>query len=470
MSDVAVIKQVDLRAWFSSDEQRWEFMQRQMQRESAALPLHVLREMAAMDGTVLSDKGRARARIPDDVRAIIAKVANTPWARRVEAILELTEQYDGVRLTPDQLLVPRERIVAARAAADKKFLRLVRRVRRNIERYQKRIMVKAPRPIRRRGRELGVRYTPVDRVGVYVPGGRAFYPSTVLMTVVPAQVAGVKDIAIASPPSKDGDVHPMVLALAGELGVKEVYRIGGAQAIAAMALGAVGIPRVSKIVGPGNAYVAEAKRQLFGVVGIDSIAGPSEVLIIADETASPDWVAADMLAQAEHDPGWAILITTSDALAKRVTESIASQLSVLRRAQATERALREDSCIVLVDDIPQACWVANRFAAEHLQIIVAPEREEEALAAIHHAGAIFIGPNTPVPLGDYVAGPSHVLPTGGTARFFGPLSCNDFLKASSVVRYDAAALAEDAQDVIDFATCEGLTAHAEAVRIRTKKP
>jgi len=258
-----------------------------------------------------------------------------------------------------------------------------------------------------------------------------------------------------------------VLALAGELGVTEVYRLGGAQAIAAMAYGTATIRPADKIVGPGNAFVAEAKRQVMGRVGIDSIAGPSEVLIVADRTAKAEWVAADMLAQAEHDPGSAVLVTDCPELAKAVSAAIERQLPTLERAEALRSALDRYSAIIVVPDIDAACATANDFAAEHLQIITADD--QAALARIRHAGAIFLGPHTPVPLGDYYAGPSHVLPTGGTARFFGPLSANDFLKASSVTSYDSASLAADGPDVVDFARREGLTAHANAVRIRMDK-
>jgi len=301
-------------------------------------------------------------------------------------------------------------------------------------------------------------------VAVYVPGGRAAYPSTVLMTVVPAQVAGVGAIAMASPPSHAGEISPVVLALAGELGVGEVYRLGGAPAIAAFAIGTAHVPRVDKVVGPGNAFVAEAKRQLFGRVGIDSIAGPSEVLIIADDTANAEWIAADLLSQAEHDPGSAVLVTPSRPLAEAVSAAVECQVPGLDRADALRKALSAYSAAIVVQDMAAACDVANDFAPEHVQIIT--EDDEAVLARVRNAGAIFLGPHAPVPVGDYCAGPSHVLPTGGTAKFFGPLSCNDFLKASSVVRYNAAALAEDSPDIIDFATREGLTGHAEAVRRR----
>ncbi len=406
--------------------------------------------------------GTEQVDVGDAVREIIADVE----ARGDKAVIEWTRKLDKAELTSETLRVPREQIQRAYAAADEEFLALVRRAAANIRRYQEHILARAPESLKRAGRELGMRYVPVDRVAVYVPGARAVLASTVLMTVVPAHVAGVSEIALVSPPLTDGDISPMVLTLAGELGVWEVYRAAAVPALAALAIGTEAIPAVDKIFGPGNAFVAEAKRQLFGRVGIDSIAGPSEVLIIADETAPPDWVAADMLAQAEHDPGSAVLVTTSEELADAVAAAIEKQLPQLERKKAIEAAIKDYSAVIVVPDIDAACEVANDFAPEHLQIITADD--ESALAKIRNAGAIFLGAFAPVPLGDYYAGPSHVLPTGGTARFFGPLSCNDFLKASSVVRYDASALAEDADDVIAFATREGLTAHAKAIEIRRK--
>jgi histidinol dehydrogenase len=315
----------------------------------------------------------------------------------------------------------------------------------------------------RGGRTLGVRYTPIDRVGVYVPGGRALYPSTVLMTVVPAQAAGVREIVIASPPT-GGRISDMALALAGELGVHEVLQLGGAVAVAALAYGTPSIRAVQKIVGPGNAFVAEAKRQLFGRVGIDSVAGPSEVVIVADDSARADWIAADLLAQAEHDPGSAILVTPSKRLAEQVIQHADALLADLQRAEMTRSALARYGAVVVTSDLAAACDLATEIATEHLQIMTADDAG--CVARIRHAGAIFIGAHTPVPLGDYVAGPSHVLPTGGTAKFFGPLSVNDFLKASSTLHYPPAALAEDSADGQAFAEREGLTAHAAALRIR----
>jgi histidinol dehydrogenase len=399
-----------------------------------------------------------------DVRGAVAEIVAAVRQRGDAALIELESKLDHAELTPATIRVSGEQIAAARGAADPAFLALVRRVIDNIRSYQVRIMHRAPMPLERGGRELGVRYTPLDRVAVYVPGGRALYPSTVLMTVVPAQVAGVKQIALACPPRAGGEVPAMVLALAGELGITEVYRLGGAVAVAALAFGTASVPAVDKIVGPGNAFVAEAKRQVMGRVGIDSIAGPSEVLIVADDTAQAEHVAADMLAQAEHDPGSAVLVTTSRGLAEAVAAAIGRQLPTLERAEALRKALAQYSAIIVVPTLDAACDVANSFAPEHLQIVTADD--EGVLAKVRHAGAIFLGSHTPVPLGDYYAGPSHVLPTGGTARFFGPLSCNDFLKASSVLRYDAASLAADAPDTIDFAMREGLTAHANAIAVR----
>ncbi|MCK4600853.1 MAG: histidinol dehydrogenase, partial [Phycisphaerae bacterium] len=352
--------------------------------------------------------GAGELDVPKIVREIIADVAK----RGDGSVVELTARLDKVALTPEKLRVTESEIKSAHKAAAPAFLELIRRAAANIRQYQQSVFIKEPPPLKRGGRRLALRYTPIDRVGVYVPGGRALYPSTVLMTVVPAQVAGVKEIALASPPTTDGDIHPMLLALAGELGVSEVYRVGGAQAIAALAFGTATIRAVQKIVGPGNAFVAEAKRQVFGRVGIDSIAGPSEVLIVADDTARADWLAADMLAQAEHDPGSAVLVTPSKKLAEAVAAEIEKQLPGLSRAEAARQAIEVYGLIVIVKDIDAACDVANDFAAEHLQIITADD--QAALAEIRNAGAIFLGPYTPAVLGDYYAGPSHVLPTGGT--------------------------------------------------------
>jgi histidinol dehydrogenase len=286
------------------------------------------------------------------------------------------------------------------------------------------------------------------------------------MTAVPAQVAKVREIVIVSPPT-GGEINPIVLAIAAELGIREVYRLGGAVAIAALAIGTPHVAAVDKIVGPGNAFVAEAKRQVFGRVGIDSIAGPSEVFIVADDSARADWVAADLLAQAEHDPGTSILATPSLKLAEGVLQALEVQSARLTRRDAIVAALSRYSAILVTPDLDAACDLANQFATEHLQIQT--RQDARCLERIRNAGALFIGPHTPVPVGDYYAGPSHVLPTGGTARFFSPLSANDFIKSSSVIRYDATSLTQDSAAITAFAECEGLTAHAAAVQIRQGK-
>jgi histidinol dehydrogenase len=384
-------------------------------------------------------------------------------------VLDLTGRIEKVELTAATMRVEAETIAAARESADAGFMALMRRAMANIREYQEAILHRDPPPVLRGGRMLGLRYTPIDRAGVFVPGGSgtgAVLISSALMTLVPAQVAGVPEIALVSPPTAGGDVNGLLLAVAGELGIEEVYRVSGTAGLAALAIGTATIRPVQKIVGPGSAFITETKRQLFGRVGIDSLAGPSEVLIVADETAEPEHVAADMLAQAEHDPGSAVMVTPSHALADAVAAAIERQVPKLDRAEALVRALEQYSAIIVVKDIEAAYAAASDFATEHLQIMTADD--DAALAGIRHAGAIFLGPETPVPLGDYYAGPSHVLPTGGTARFFGPLSCNDFLKATSIIRYDADSLAADAADTADFAAREGLAAHANAVRIRVR--
>jgi len=398
-----------------------------------------------------------------DVPAIVRDIIADVQARGSEAVAEWTERIDKVAVAPRQIRVPTEQIHQAHADADPQFLDLARKVIANIGEYQQHIKATAPAELVRGGRRLGVRYTPIDRVGLYVPGWKAIYPSSFLMTIVPAQVAGVRQIAVAGPPTETG-VNAMTMALAWELGIDEVYRVGGAIAIAAMALGTEQIRPVQMVAGPGNAFVVEAKKQLFGRVNIDSLAGPSEVLILADDTANPAWVAADLLAQAEHDPGSAILVTPSAQLAERVRDEVETQLASLDRSDETRRGVENYSGIIVVGDLNAACEVANEFASEHVQIVTADD--DAVLRRIRHGGAVFLGAHSPAPVGDYYAGPSHVLPTGGTPRFFSGLSANSFLKSSSVIRYDEAGLAEDAADIIDFATREGLTAHAEAVRLR----
>jgi histidinol dehydrogenase len=422
---------------------------------------HQVRELLAVlrSGGLLASEEKSALDVAGIVRDILEQVQRDGD----QAAAALTARLDRAPIAATALHVPEAEIARAHREADPAFLALIRRAIANIRSYQEHIKHRDPAPLVQGGRKLGVRYTPIERVGVYVPGGRALYPSTVLMTVVPAQVAGVREIVMASPPT-GGRISDLALALAAELGIREVLQLGGAVAVAAMAYGTASIKPVHKIVGPGNAFVAEAKRQLFGRVGIDSVAGPSEVVVVADDAAKPAWVAADLLAQAEHDPGAAVLVTPSAALARAVASEVDKQLAQLERAAAARSAIGRYSAAVITPSLDAACDLASEIAAEHLQIMTSDDAH--CVARIQHGGAIFVGAHTPVPLGDYFAGPSHVLPTGGTAKFFGPLSVNDFLKASSLIEYDAASLAADGGDVADFATREGLTAHAAAIRIR----
>lgn len=343
---------------------------------------------------------------------------------------------------------------------DKDFLALIRLSIDNVRRYQEHIKVQQIPWLQGEDRQVGIRYTPIQRVGLYVPGGKALYPSSVLMTAVPAIVAGVPEIVMVSPPT-GGDISPVALALAKELSITEVYRLGGAVGLAALAYGTETIRRVAKIAGPGNAFVAEAKRQLYGVVGVDGIAGPSEVVIVADDVADARFVAADMLSQAEHGPGSSILVTPSMSLALKVREEVSRQLDKLDRIDLTSECIDRLCAVFVATDLAEACRVADALAAEHLQIIT--RDDEYCLSNIQNAGAIFLGPWTPVAVGDYMAGPSHVLPTGGTARFAGPLSCNDFCKATSIIQYGRVALHAEGVLIAQFAAKEGLDAHARSV-------
>jgi len=386
--------------------------------------------------------------------------------RRGDAkVCEYTKQFDGVSV--QELRVPDETIEAAYKSMPREFIQTVTRIRDSVRRFQRHVLPRDRKPLVRDGRTLRLVYRPLARVGVYVPGGKAFYPSTVLMTAVPALAAGVPEVAVASPPTYEGDIHPSVLAACRVAGVSEIYRMGGVQAIAAFAYGTETVKAVEKIVGPGNAYVQLAKRIVFGRVDIDSFAGPSEVMILADAAADARLVAADMLSQAEHDPGSAILVTPSETLADAVAAELEKQVAALARADAARAALEKYSAIVLVGHVDEAAAVVNRFAPEHLEIQV--RNQEDALRNIRCAGAVFLGKYTPVAVGDYVAGPSHTLPTGGTARWASGLTANDFLRAMSVVEYDRQALAADAADILRMAEVEGLSAHAESVRKRLEK-
>jgi histidinol dehydrogenase len=377
------------------------------------------------------------------------------------ALLEFSHRFDSVELTEAQLRVTPDELEAAHQQLEPSLLESLRLAIGNVREYQQAIFVgdKPSHP--------GIRYTSIDRVGVCVPGASAPLPSTVIMTVVPAQVAGVPDIAVISPPRHHGSIHPVILGVCHELGIKEVYRMGGAHGVAALAYGTETIDPVHKIVGPGNQWVQMAKRKVFGRVDIDSIAGPSEVLILANDQADPAWIAADMLSQAEHAPGSAVVFTDSVTLADSVLAELKSQVVRLNRSKETLDCLLRFSSIIAFDSIDDVVEQANLLATEHLEIQCGDQTQAVA-ARIKNAGAMFLGAYTPVAVGDYWAGPSHTLPTGRTARFFSALSINDFIKSTSVIAYDAAKLQDALPHIVALATTEGLDAHAKSVQIRFK--
>ncbi len=393
------------------------------------------------------------------VQSILADVAN----RGDDALVDSAKKFDDPNFTADQIRVSPEEMKAAHARTPADQLSAIQRSIAQVREYQSHVMPTDPPPLNRLGVELGLRFTPLDSAGLYFPGGKASYPSSLIMLTVPAQVAGVKKIAVVTPPSKYGR-SDLVLAACWELKLTEVFRAGGAAAIAALAFGTKTIPAVDKIVGPGNTYVQLAKRALAGCVGIDGYLGPSEILVLADESASPGFVAADLIAQAEHDPGSCFLLTTSAKLASDVIAAIESQLKDRDRVDAIVRALDRDSAIIVAGNMDDLIALANRFAAEHVNL---QTRDNAAvLAKLTHAGAVFVGPYSPVAAGDYVAGPSHCLPTNTTARFSSGISVYEFLKRSSVVRYEPAGLKADAAAIIAMADAEHLDAHAASVSIR----
>ena len=391
-------------------------------------------------------------------------ILNEVVRRGDEAIAEYTKEFDGVKLTPEQFRISDAELEDAHKTIDKKILKSIRQAIKNVRQYQTKIFVGNDKTFK----STGIKYTPIKRVGICVPGASAPLPSTVIMTAVPAQVAGVKEIVVVSPPRCKGSIDPVILAACRELKIKEVYRIGGAQAVMALAQGTKTIRNVDKIVGPGNQWVQNAKKKVFGSVGIDSIAGPSEVLIIANKQANPAWVAADMLSQAEHAPGSAVLFTDCEKLALDVLAQLGRQAAELGRSKETIDCLLKFSAIVIFGNMAEIVNYANLFAAEHLQIQCGKQSGQIA-KRIKNAGAIFIGEYSPVAVGDYFAGPSHTLPTGTSARFFSALSANDFVKSTSIIEYDKKTLAAAAEDIIRLAQTEGLDAHAKSVQIRLDK-
>lgn len=395
----------------------------------------------------------------------VAAIVDDVKARGDEAIFEYTQKFDGAKIQADTIRVTQEEIDEAVAAVEPALLAVMKKALVNIRAYHEKQKQYSWFDSRPDGTILGQKVTPLQSVGVYVPGGKAAYPSSVLMNIIPAEVAGVERIAMVTPPGKDGKVNPVTLTAAYLAGATEVYKVGGAQAIAALAFGTESIPKVNKIVGPGNIYVALAKKAVYGHVSIDSIAGPSEIMVIADETANPRFVAADLLSQAEHDElASAILVTTSEALAREVSAQIDEFLKGLSRSEIIEKSLDNYGYILLVDTLEEAISAANDIASEHLEIVT--KNPFEVMTKIRNAGAIFMGEYSSEPLGDYFAGPNHVLPTNGTAKFFSPLSVDDYIKKSSIIYYSKEALKPIHKDIIQFAESERLTAHANSIRVR----
>jgi histidinol dehydrogenase len=418
--------------------------------------------------TVVSALERPPSRVPPDVSAAVDAILAGVREHGDTAVLEYSAKFDGfaaisaaaLAIAPAEFdAALRGLEPAARAALDYAAER--------IERYHAAAMPKSWRMTDEHGSSLGQEIRPLDRVGIYIPGGRAAYPSTVLMTAIPARVAGVKEIVLVTPPDAGGRVNPVVLAAARVAGVTEGWRVGGAHAIAALACGTATIRRVDKIVGPGNIYVALAKTRVFGEVGIDMMAGPSEVVVVADAAANPDWIAADLLAQAEHDPmARAVLITDAAALAPRVEAAITRRLATLPRREIAASALRDHGALILAEDLEGAVEIANRLAPEHLELMV--RVPAALLPRVRHAGAVFLGAHTPEVVGDYVAGPNHVLPTAGTARFASPLGTEDFVKRSSVLEYSPSGLAAALPHLTTLSRIEGLTAHGSAAEARVE--
>ena len=397
--------------------------------------------------------------------AAVADILANVKEKGDEALFSYTKEFDKVEVTPETIRVTEEEIEEAYKAVDASLLEVIRKALVNIRSYHEKQRQNSWFTSTENGTMLGQKVTPLNRVGVYVPGGKAVYPSSVLMNIVPAKVAGVSHIVMTTPPGKDGKVNPSTLVAAKEAGADEIYKVGGAQAIGALAYGTASIPKVDKIVGPGNIFVALAKKAVYGHVSIDSIAGPSEILVLADETANAHYVAADLLSQAEHDEmASAILITTSTELAQNVEKEIEGYLKVLSRKEIIEKSLENFGYILIAEDMNEAIEAANEIASEHMEIVT--KNAFEVMMKVRNAGAIFIGEYSSEPLGDYFAGPNHVLPTNGTAKFFSALSVDDFIKKSSIVYYSKSALREIHKDIIQFASSEQLTAHANSIAVR----
>ena len=411
--------------------------------------------------TLLKRSPNNYGKFEDAVTDILANVKE----KGDEALFSYTREFDKVEISKETIRVTDEEVKEAYEQVDPSLIQVIRKALVNIRSYHEKQRQNSWFTSTEAGTMLGQKVTPLNRVGVYVPGGKAVYPSSVLMNIVPAKVAGVPHIVMTTPPGKDGKVNPSTLVAAKEAGADEIYKVGGAQAIGALAYGTESIPKVDKIVGPGNIFVALAKKAVYGHVSIDSIAGPSEILVLADETANAHYVAADLLSQAEHDEmASAILITTSRTLAKEVEKEIEGYLQVLSRREIIEKSLENFGYILIAENMDEAIEAADEIASEHMEIVT--KNPFEVMMKVKNAGAIFIGEYSSEPLGDYFAGPNHVLPTNGTAKFFSALSVDDFVKKSSIVYYSREALKDIHKDIIQFATSEQLTAHANSIAVR----
>ncbi len=441
--------------------------------------LYILNMIPVLHSTIASERERARQLLrqlrldprelallkgergkqAEAVNEILADVAE----RGDEAVVHWARKFDDPEFTADQIRVRTDEMTLAHGRVERPLLEAIRQSIRQVRQYQQHVLPSEVPMLRRDGVELGLRFVPLDSAGCYFPGGKAAYPSSLIMLSVPAQVAGVKRVVVCTPPSRFGK-SDLVLAACHELGLSDVYRAGGVAAIAAMAFGTATIPAVDKIVGPGNVYVQLAKRAVAGCVGIDGYLGPSEIVTIADESGEPAFIAADLIAQAEHDPGSGYLVTDSQVLATAVQQEVVRQMGQRNRVEAIRNALKDRSAIIVCPTLDEAIGWANEFAAEHVNI---QTRDDDAvLAKLRHAGAVFVGKYAAVAAGDYVAGPSHCLPTNSTARFSSGISVYEFMRRSSIERYEKAGLAHDAEAIVELATAEGLDAHAESVRIR----
>ncbi len=398
----------------------------------------------------------------------VQTIGNEIKARGNQAVFEFTGRFDGAVINENNFLVSESEIEEAYELVDEDYIMALHKAIDNIDYFHGKQLKNSWMEPDEKGNILGQVYRPLERVGIYVPGGTAAYPSSVLMNAIPAQVAGVEEIAMVTPPDRNGKMNPYTLVAAAELGISEIYKMGGAQAIFALAWGTETIKKVDLISGPGNIYVTLAKKMVYGDVNIDMLAGPSEILIVADSTAKPAYLAADMMSQAEHDVlARSILVSDNEALLNAVEKEIEKQIATLSRREIIEKSLNDYGAMILVEDINQACQVANQVAPEHLELMV--DKPFEILSKIHNAGAIFMGSNTPEPVGDYLAGPNHILPTGGTARFYSPVTVDTFMKASSIIFYSREGMEEDADDIIKLAEVEGLTAHANCLRVRKEQ-